>query len=513
MKRFRIFVSSVQAEFRTERRELKAFLTGDPILKDFVSSVFLFEDVPADQRPPDGVYLPELERTDIYIGLFGQSYGSVGADGISPTEREYDAARARGLVQWIYFLDKPSASGPDPRMAALRDKAGGRHTRRRVDSVQGLLREVYAAFVEFLRQRRLLVNEPFDVSEAAGATVRSLDRSRLDWFSRRAVGERGFPPAAARSTESLLVHLRLAKARRLTNAAVLLFGKDPRSVCLSAMVKCVFCAGTVYRRPFVQQVYEGDLFHQIDQAVLFVLSHVDRTVGLRTHRMEADVSYDIPADAVREAIVNAVVHRDYRSRASVEVRLFSDRLEVWNPGSLPEGLTIADLYREHPSIPFNPLLAEALYLAKYIERAGSGTDMILAVCRKHGISRPEFKIEGGSFVTIIRRPASGPESEPESRQQLRQQSRLESRLESGDSTVLGRMLRALISGPMSRSQLALKIGHRAPSGGLNLRIAQLMSADFIEYTIPEKPNSRLQKYRLTSRGVELARTIKEESET
>ena len=221
------------------------------------------------------------------------------------------------------------------------------------------------------------------------------------------------------------------------------------------------------------------------------------------------MSYDIPADAVREAIVNAVVHRDYRSRASVEVRLFSDRLEVWNPGSLPEGLTIADLYREHPSIPFNPLLAEALYLAKYIERAGSGTDMILAVCRKHGISRPEFKIEGGSFVTIIRRTASGPESEPESRQQ----SRLESRLESGDSTVLGRMLRALISGPMSRSQLALKIGHRAPSGGLNLRIAQLMSADFIEYTIPEKPNSRLQKYRLTSRGVELARTIKEESET
>lgn len=507
MKRFRIFVSSVQSEFKVERRELKAFLTGDPVLKDFVASVFLFEDVPAGQRPPDGVYLPELDRTDIYIGLFGQSYGNADRDGVSPTEREYDAAHARGLVQWIYFYDAPSAPGVDPRMAALRDKAGVRHTRRRVDSVQGLLREVYATFVEFLRERRLLVNEPFDVSEAVGATVRSLDRSRLDWFSRRAVDGRGFPPSAAKTTETLLVHLRLAKARKLTNAALLLFGRDPRSVCLSAMVKCVFCAGSVYRRPFVQQVYEGDLFHQIDQAVLFVLSHIDRTVGLRTRRMEADVSYDIPADAVREAIVNAVVHRDYRSQASVEVRLFSDRLEVWNPGSLPEGLTIADLYREHPSIPFNPLLAEAMYLAKYIERAGSGTDMILAVCRKQGIPRPEFRIEGGSFVTIIKRPASGPESRPESRPE----SGLESRLESGDSTVLARMLRALVSGPMSRSQLALKIGHRAPSGGLNLRIAQLMSAEFIEYTIPEKPNSRLQKYRLTSRGVELARSLGKES--
>ena len=101
MKRFRIFVSSVQSEFKTERRELKAFLMGDPILKDFVASVFLFEDVPAGQRPPDGVYLPELDRTDIYIGLFGQSYGNVGADGISPTEREYDTALSRGIAQWI----------------------------------------------------------------------------------------------------------------------------------------------------------------------------------------------------------------------------------------------------------------------------------------------------------------------------------------------------------------------------------------------------------------------------
>lgn len=92
-----------------------------------------------------------------------------------------------------------------------------------------------------------------------------------------------------------------------------------------------------------------------------------------------------------EAIINAIAHRDYHSNASVEVRLFVDRLEVWNPGHLPGVLTLESLRDDHPSVPCNPLLAEPLYLTRYIERVGSGTQAMIEFCREAGRPEPEFE--------------------------------------------------------------------------------------------------------------------------
>ena len=75
---------------------------------------------------------------------------------------------------------------------------------------------------------------------------------------------------------------------------------------------------------------------------------------------DAPVAYELPRAAVAEAIVNAVAHRDYASNASVRVMLFSDRLEIWNPGELPVGLTPEQLRQPHASIPRNPLIADPL---------------------------------------------------------------------------------------------------------------------------------------------------------
>ncbi len=90
--RLRVFVSSVQPEFKQVRRDLKAFLLGDAVLRRFVADVFLFEDLPARDQRPDEVYLDELARSDIYLGIFGFGYGSEDGHGISPTEREYEHA-------------------------------------------------------------------------------------------------------------------------------------------------------------------------------------------------------------------------------------------------------------------------------------------------------------------------------------------------------------------------------------------------------------------------------------
>lgn len=98
---------------------------------------------------------------------------------------------------------------------------------------------------------------------------------------------------------------------------------------------------------------------------------------------------------------NALAHRDYHSNASVEIRLFPDRLEVWNPGLLPSTLTLESLATDHPSVPANPLLAESLYLARYIEKAGSGTLSMIDLCAAADLPSPDFEIRNGSFVVTL----------------------------------------------------------------------------------------------------------------
>jgi len=142
----------------------------------------------------------------------------------------------------------------------------------------------------------------------------------------------------------------------------------------------------------------------IDLAVDFVLSKINLSVGVRDKNATVDVHYELPIQAVTEAIVNAVAHRDYTSNASVQVMLFADRLEIWNPGSLLYGLTVDKLFIAHSSIPANPLLAEPMYLKGTIERMGTGTQEIVRRCNELHLRRPDF-IQNVEFKTILYRPA------------------------------------------------------------------------------------------------------------
>jgi len=108
--------------------------------------------------------------------------------------------------------------------------------------------------------------------------------------------------------------------------------------------------------------------------------------------------WEYPPEALREAIVNAVCHRDYSSTGNVQIGIYDDRIEIWNPGKLPEPLTPAMLKGEHQSIPNNPLIANALFLIRYIEQWGKGTNKIIEWCKDHGLEDPDFEEIGGSFV-------------------------------------------------------------------------------------------------------------------
>lgn len=356
MTPLRIFVSSVQHEFTKERAALRHYLRGDPLMRRFFEA-FLFEDVPATDRRPDALYLDEVERCDVYIGLFGREYGSEDYHGASPTEREFERAGAVGKHRLIFVTDAP---GDDrhPKTQALVDRSQADLVRKRFSTPADLVAGLYAALVEYLERRELVRWGPFDAAPCTDATFDDLDHERMTAFIGTARRARQFSLADDASPEAILEHLNLLNRGRLTNAAVLLFGKRPQRFLSSSEVKCAHFHGTRVAKPIPShQVYRGTVFELVDHAVDFVLSKIALSVGTRAESVQAPVAYEIPKEVVTEAIVNAVAHRDYTSAASVQVMLFADRLEVWNPGGLPPPRTLDKLRVPHQSVPGNPLLA------------------------------------------------------------------------------------------------------------------------------------------------------------
>ena len=110
-----------------------------------------------------------------------------------------------------------------------------------------------------------------------------------------------------------------------------------------------------------------------------------------------------PPLALREALVNALCHRDYSiPGGAVNVAIFDDRLEIISSGLLPAGITVADLKREHVSRPRNPLIAEVFFRRGLIERWGRGTQKIVELCRMAGQPEPEFEEQAGDMVVRFR---------------------------------------------------------------------------------------------------------------
>jgi ATP-dependent DNA helicase RecG len=391
-----IFVSSVQKELAEERKAIKAFISGDPLLRRFFQ-VFLFEDLPAHDRRPDNVYLEEVDKCNVYLGLFGDSYGFEGPDGLSPTEHEFDRATATTRYRIIY-IKGDSDTNRHPKMLSLINKAQRQLNRRRFGSIPELTANLYASLVEYLMRSGAIQSGPFDASPCPDSTIADISEEKIAAFLARAQRARDYALGPDTPVHDALVHLNIISGNQPAHAAILLFGRQPQRFLLSSEIKCLHFHGTEVRKPIPSyQVYKGDLFELVDQAVDFVMGKLDRSVGTRAVSNDAPVTYEIPREAVAEAIVNAVAHRDYSSNASIQVMLFSDRLDVLNPGELPPSLTIESLSRPHASVPHNPLIADPLYLTRLVENAGTGILDMIALCAKAGLKTPMFRQDAGSF--------------------------------------------------------------------------------------------------------------------
>ncbi|MBW1873455.1 MAG: DUF4062 domain-containing protein, partial [Deltaproteobacteria bacterium] len=322
--RYQIFISSVQKELSSERRAVKDFITHDPLLSRFISDVFLFEDIPAKDRKPDDIYLDEVERCDFYLAILGNKYGWKNEDGKSPTELEFEHA-TKTHRERLVFVKGSDDKAREPEMAKLVSRAGRQVTRRRFPDTPALIREVYASLVECLENRGKIRSTPFDDSVCDGATLRDVDNAAVKAFVETAEAAGRLKLKGSRAPKAVLQNFNLLRDGRPTNAAMLLFGKNPHRFFNNSQVHCFHFHGTEKRKPIAShQPYEGRLIEVIDQAVEFVLGKIDRSVGTRATSTQAPVEFEIPRPVIAEAIVNAVAHRNYRNNGFVQVIVFAD---------------------------------------------------------------------------------------------------------------------------------------------------------------------------------------------
>jgi len=231
------------------------------------------------------------------------------------------------------------------------------------------------------------------------ANLDDIDEKKVEWFLKKAKEERELKIEYDVSTRESLMKLRLLKDEKLTNASILLFGKEPQKFFLQAEAKCIRFKGNKPTKPYIDfQTMSGNVFDVINGIEDFVLKNIKKAIWLVPGEIERVEKYEYPSEAIREAIVNSVAHRDYEANSKIQVRIFDDYLEIWNPGTLPDGWTIEKLKQKHESIPKNPLLFKQLSWVKYVEDVGGGILDMINKCREWNLPEPEFEFTGTSLV-------------------------------------------------------------------------------------------------------------------
>jgi ATP-dependent DNA helicase RecG len=200
------------------------------------------------------------------------------------------------------------------------------------------------------------------------------------------------------SIEILLQKLELIRDGKITRGAILLFGKNPQASFTSAQIHMGRFRDAI--TIIDDKLLKGNLFSQVDTAVQLFQQYmqVRYEFGEKPEKneplsaMQRTEIWDYPVKALREAVINALIHRDYfQTGAEIQIRVYDDRVVITNPGSLPDGMTVDELRQEgHRSLPRNTLLAQVFYYGELLEKWGTGTSRMITLCRNHGIPEPEF---------------------------------------------------------------------------------------------------------------------------
>ncbi|MDZ7292553.1 MAG: helix-turn-helix domain-containing protein [candidate division KSB1 bacterium] len=243
----------------------------------------------------------------------------------------------------------------------------------------------------------LTTGRSWDSLPLEAATLEDLDLGKIEKYIEAANARHRRTIDKRESPFTILDRLRLIRSGKLTNAAVLLFGKEPQIFFPQAKIK----AGRFKSETAIIDDTEigGTLIEQIEAAFAFIQRHLAVRLVI-TGQPQREEVWEYPLGALREGLINAVTHRDYAAGAVTQIRIHDDNLLIWNPGNLPLNLRIDDLKRKHQSVLRNTLIGAIFYDLGYIERWGSGTNRIIEECRALHLPDPEWRENQGLMLTF-----------------------------------------------------------------------------------------------------------------
>ena len=321
-----------------------------------------------------------------------------------------------------------------------------------------------------------------------------LDREKFDaWISQSRITPR-------RRIDDVLLNIEVAEhaGKRLVfrNAGVLFFAKDVRHFFPQAYITCLLAKGIDKVNILDRKDFAGGLVSDIEESLRFIERNT-RT-GYRIEKLRREDVPEYPMRALREAITNAVMHRDYfEAGANVFVEIYDNRIEISNPGGLPRGLSREELGTR--SVRRNPLIADLLHRIALIEKAGTGIRRMIEDARKHKCAEPKFAVNGFFTATFWPTREIARKITPEVTEQVGEQVNEQV----GTKLALSRhQVEILHNCLQEKSLLGImsQVGRKDRTKFRTKFIKPLVESGLLEMTTPDKPRSSKQRYRTTDLG-------------
>jgi ATP-dependent DNA helicase RecG len=255
-----------------------------------------------------------------------------------------------------------------------------------------------AALDKFLLRKR---GKRWDGVPVPNVSVNDLKQEAFDLFRRRAFrSQRIAEESLTESNEHLIENLQLKEGEFLKRASIQLFHPSPEKFVTGSYIKIGFFESDSDLR--FQDEIQGNLFEQIEKTTeLLFTKYIKALISYEgLNRVE---TYEYPKEAIREALLNAVAHKDYSGSVPIQISVYKDKLMIWNEGQLPDNWTIETLLNKHSSKPFNPDIANALFRSGYIESWGRGISKMTEQCHNFGLPAPLFFFSSSGFWVEFRK--------------------------------------------------------------------------------------------------------------
>lgn len=257
-------------------------------------------------------------------------------------------------------------------------------------------------------QKKLLLKDTSWDSIINNCTIDDIDMNTISRFVNLAVEENRLSrEAQTYNAEQLLESLGLLINGKLTNGAILLFGKNPQKLFNHATIRIGLFKGNDEENMLDDKIIMGNLFQQISSTEVLIKSLIKVKYSVKD--LSRNEYWTYPLVAVREALLNAIVHRDYFDYSSnIQIKIFDNSIWFYNSGELFGGLTIEQLKSSHhPSKSRNPLIVNTIYKAGFIEAFGTGIRRMTIACQRQGLPVPEFENSTFGFVLKMNRNHAG----------------------------------------------------------------------------------------------------------